>query len=403
MLVDAQREIERRIHLRLRQEAGRLPEKALASGQYLDHPDYDQRGLYGTAATMCVLARRATSDPAVAEQVSKLLYYVVNRSQAERAAVSGTLYRELVGRRIRLQRTDVFRMADIGFAVSFVTPAATGRTEALALVQKTLDGARLDPAGYAVGVEGGAANPLATAHALRCLAANNLPTRPEDWRYLREYLSDGSDVYVRCFVLLVLATYDPDRDRASLQSSWRECFTALRAEFHGHAEANHEYTRCGEQDYVRVPWQIYLVQACARLFPLTRFNGIVVQRKLCDIARQISGPAGFRYDASGSHLSTRTYACVWQAFSEVLDFNFGEPLPRLAVRAVSGVTRALSSRLFAVLTISLLAAVAVASLVQWLNAPGHSLGDLAPNLLAEVVLLIAARLGLQVRRARYRD
>ncbi|MFD0658387.1 hypothetical protein [Thermocatellispora tengchongensis] len=153
MLVDAQREIERRIHLRLRQEAGRLPEKALASGQYLDHPDYDQRGLYGTAATMCVLARRATSDPAVAEQVSKLLYYVVNRSQAERAAVSGTLYRELVGRRIRLQRTDVFRMADIGFAVSFVTPAATGRTEALALVQKTLDGARLDPAGYAVGVE----------------------------------------------------------------------------------------------------------------------------------------------------------------------------------------------------------------------------------------------------------
>ena len=59
--------------LRLQEEAARVPANALASGQYLDHPDFQQRGLYGIAAAIRVLASRATGDPLVAEQVEKLL------------------------------------------------------------------------------------------------------------------------------------------------------------------------------------------------------------------------------------------------------------------------------------------------------------------------------------------
>ncbi|MGN9786944.1 hypothetical protein ACTMTF_36360 [Nonomuraea sp. ZG12] len=402
ILRDAQSEIERRIELRLGEEVGRLPGNALASGQYLDHPDYEQRGLYGTAATIHILARRATTDPAVNDKVSKLIYYVVNRSQAEKASVSGAVYRDLVARRIRLQKSDVFRMADIGFAISHVSPVIALRSETLTLVQKALEGARTDPSGYAVGSEGGSPNPLATAHALRCLAANNLPTRPEDWRYLREYVSSGSDIYVRCFVLLVLATYDAELERRQLQSCWKDLFSALSSEFGGQSEANHEYTRYGAQDYVRVPWQIYLIQSCAKLFPLTRFIGFAVQRKMASIAQQISAPGGFKYEASGRYLSTRTYACVWQAIEEILSFNFKDPLPRVFVRTVAGATRVFSSQLFGVLTYMALVAVATGSLIEWLNTPGHSFGDLAPNLLAEVMLVIVVGLRLQVTRGNHR-
>ncbi|MEV4474578.1 hypothetical protein [Nonomuraea sp. NPDC049504] len=397
----AQSEMKRRIELRLRQEAGRLPDRALASGQYLDHPDYDQRGLYGTAATIHMLARRATADPVTQEQVAKLIYYVANRSQVERATVSPAVYRDLVGRRIRLQKTDVFRMADIGYALSYVSPVVALRFEALDLVRAALDGARADPAGYAVGDEGGEPDPLATAHAVRCMAANNLPIRPEDWRYLREYLKNGDNPFIRCFVLLVLTTYDLDADRKQLQGAWKEIFSALAPAFSGHSEANHEYTRYREQDYVRVPWQIYLVQSCAKLFPLTRFNGFVIQRKMLELAEAVSSPAGFKYEASGRHLSTRTYACIWQAIDEILDFNFRQPLPHVVVRTVSALSRVLSSRLIAVLTYFLLVAIAVGSLVEWLNSPNHSVGELAPNLLAEVLLVLAARFEFQVRRAKY--
>ena len=267
----------------------------------------------------------------------------MNRSQVERAAVSPAVYRDLVARRIRLQRSDVFRMADVGFALAHVSSAVPLRAEALLLVQRTLTEARNQPRGFAIGAEGGETNPLATAHALRCLAANNLPTEEEDWRYLREYLESGDDLYVRCFVLYVLAAYDAHADRKALQSSYTALLSLLSREFGAQAEANHEYTRFGAQDYVRIPWQLYIVQACAKLFPLTRFNGFVIQRKIVNIATQISSAAGFRYDASGRYLSTRTYACVWQAFTELIEFNLTSPMPRLVVGLVAGGTRLLAS------------------------------------------------------------
>ena len=400
LLTSAKREIRRRISLRLQEEATRVPANSLASGQYLDHPDFVQRGLYGTAAAIRVLAERATSDPIATDQVGKLLVYVVNRSQVERAAVPAALYRDLIARRIRLQRSDVFRMADVGFALAFVSPAIPLRSEALNIVQRALSEAKNQPSGFAVGTEGGESNSLATGHALRCLAANNLPTQEEDWRYLREYLNSGDDPYVKCFVLYVLSAYGDGTDRKQLQYSYRRLFNLLSAEFAGQAEANHEYTRHGAQDYVRVPWQIYMIQACAKLFPLTRFNSFVLQRKIASMATYISSPAGFKYEASGRYLSTRTYSCVWQAFSEIVQFNLTSPMPRFVVGTVALVTRVLSSRLLNAVLYLLIAVIAAISLFFWLRSPSRSIGDLAPNLLTEVLLVLLVRASIQVRRQR---
>lgn len=384
--------------LRLQEEAARLPANALACGQYLDHPNFEQRGLYGTAAAIRVLADEATSSPTHAEQIAKMLVYVVNRSQVERTAVSPSVYRDLIARRIRLQRSDVFRMADVGFSLTFVSSVIPLRDQALTLIQRVLSDAQNQPSGYAVGSEGGEPNPLATAHALRCLAANNLPTRREDWRYLQDYLLSGDDIYVKCFILYVLATFDREADRKLLQSSFKTISSSLSREFNAQTEANHEYTRDNAQDYVRIPWQVYLIQACARLFPLTKFNSFSIQQKLASIAMQIASTEGFRYDASGKYLSTRTYACVWQALSEVLGFNYTSPMPRFAISFLSGVTRVLSSRLSYTILFALMAVVAILSFITWIHSSQHSIGDLTPNLLTELVLVILARASVGLRK-----
>jgi hypothetical protein len=214
-----------------------------------------------------VLGEEGTSDADTADQLTGLTNYVINRSQAERQAVSATAYRDYVARRVRLQRDDTFRLADLAFSLAGVSPSVPTRNRALESVMTALRAARADKVGYAIGAEATEPHPLATAHVLRALAANNMPTEDEDWRYLREYLEGGDDLSIRCFVIYVLSWYHRSVAPHHLRGQWKSLFQALMGEFRGNSEANFEYTRLGQQDYVRIPWQLYLVQACSRIAP----------------------------------------------------------------------------------------------------------------------------------------
>jgi hypothetical protein len=400
MIGEAKAEIDRKIRLRLAEEALRLPPDALAAGQYLDLPTFEQRGLYGTAAAVLVLSELATVDFGTAELLGKLNYYIVNRSQVERQAVSASTYRDYVARRIRLQKTDAFRLADVAFGLARVSPAVPNRSRALEFAISGVRAAKAAPFGFAVGPETAEPNPLATAHVLRCLVANNLPTQDQDWRFLSDYLDGGDDVYIKCFVVYVLSCYRPPASHHRLIQAWKELYNSLIGEFRRNSEANYEYTRYGEQDYVRIPWQLYLIQACARLFPLGRFNSLSVQSKLADIIRSAASTGGFRYEASGPYLSTRTHACLFQALTEIEEFNLSRPLPRAVVGSISAVTGVLSSRLFSGALYFAMAALAVWSILTWWQARHHSIAELAPNFLAEAVLLVSVWASVRVRRSR---
>jgi hypothetical protein len=215
---------------------------------------------------------------------------------------------------------------------------------------------------------------------------------------LTDYLQTGNDRYIKSFVLYVLAVYRPDL-ASSCKQSWRRLYRQLANEFSlTESEANYEYTRFGQQDYVRVPWQLYLIQSCARLFPLTQFGAFAIQAKVTSIVDGITSVDGFRYAASGPYLSTRTYACVFEMFTEIKDYNLSRPLPGAVLRTYGSATKALGSRWWNATAYALMLAVAVFSLVVWLRAPDHSLGDLAPNFLAEAVIVMAVIASNRVRR-----
>lgn len=294
MIGMAKVEIDRRMRQRLREEAARLPAGFPAAGQYLDLPTYEQRGWYGTAAAILVLAEGGTSDIATADQLTSLGNYVISRGQAERQGVSATAYRDYVARRVRLQRDDTFRLADLAFSLAGVSPSVPTRNRALESVITALQATRADNIGYAIGTEATEPNPLATAHVLRAMVANNMPTEGEDWRYLREYLVDGDNLYIRCFIIYVLSRYHRSVPPHLLRRQWKTLFRALEGEFRGNSEANFEYTRLGQQDYVRIPWQLYLIQACSRIMPLAQFNSPVIQNKIAKVVRAVTSPAGLQ-------------------------------------------------------------------------------------------------------------
>ncbi len=241
---------------------------------------------------------------------------------------------------------------------------------------------------------------LATAHAVRCLAANNLPVRTEDWRLLYDALSDPPDIYIACFVIYVLACFGPKDKHRVLGQMWRQIFANLRNEFRLNAEANYEYTRMGQQDYVRVPWQMYLIQAAARLFPLTIFNSWAVQGKLQNLMTAVSSTRGLRYESSGPYLSTRTYACLYQLLVEIEEFNLSRPFPAFVTNSISRATRVLSSKAFKYAVVASMSVIALVSLAMWLSAARGAFSDLGPNLAAEFVLALALWAGMRLGRSR---
>jgi hypothetical protein len=328
--------------------------------------------------------------------------WLVSREAVERRIADPEDFEKHLQRKIQLQNTDTCRLSDIGFALSFAPIDVLNRSEAMEFVSKGLIISQLPSEGYAVGEGEKERDPVATAHALRCLSAHDIETRVDDWKYLETYLADsGADPYVQCLILYIMVSYNFSKSsRNSFRLTYRRLMDRLSIEFAVNTEANYEYTRRGEQDYVRIPWQLYLMQAAVRLYPYSRFFAYAMQAKLTETARAAASHDGFRYGTSGSWLSTRTQACVYLAMREIEAFNLAGRLPRLALRAHETTTRFTGSRLANRLMWSFLIAFAIYSAVSFLDAPGHSVGDLAPNFIVSLILFLLARTGSRSRRWR---
>jgi hypothetical protein len=388
-LDQAQRAIYEKLQARLTEEGRRLPGHSLSAGQYLQNPDFEQRGLHGTAAAILVLADRTATDDDCAAQVGRMCHWVVNREAVEREALTaGRFSKAKPG--IQFSESDTFRLAEIGFALAFVSPDVAYRAEAVTFIRDRLAEYALDTGGFSSG-EGsaGGADAVATALVVRYQSAMNLHMRPEDRRYLRDYLKTSTDPYIGALVLYVLTCYT-DEDRTFLRERYRDLSLRLRAQFALSSEANYEYTRAGKQDYVRIPWQIYLVQAAARLFSLTRFYSPAIQRKATEVLQAAASPEGLRYGASGGWLSTRTQASAYQLARELRSHNFDKPLPRAVGSVVHLVASVVTSRLLASVLWLTAGLIAVASVYSWITSPERSLRALGSNIVAAVVLAAVA-------------
>ncbi|GLY53063.1 hypothetical protein [Lentzea sp. NBRC 102530] len=383
-------------------QAKQLPGQLIAAGQYLDRHGFDQRGLFGTAAAILVLAQAGQDEKSI-ETIQALVDYLHDRAELEPRLAASPEEAVEISRRIEVEQLDTFKTADLVFALSFVPAVVSRRDELLRSLTRRIDQARLPQGGWATRLDGsGEFNALATAHVLRAIRAAAVPVRSGDTDALVESVLGGEardlDKYVRCFALLALTYCDIKEHRSAIEHEFRRLTRELRADLGVLAEANYEYTAGRRQYYVRIPWQLYLVELTVRLHPTGRFFHSYVQDHLLQVVDAVTSPEGFRYPASGSAQSTRTYGTVCNLLHEIHQRLTSVPRMRMASRTINSVTRFAYSKAAATALWLSISAVVVITTVQWWLDDKSSAAELTPNFLATFVLVLGQIALNRVRR-----
>jgi hypothetical protein len=363
-----------------------LPETQAACGRVLRDSGNSQRGLYGTAAALRVLAadgRREARD--LVPRLCEFLDAYIR---------SGSLVSE---GKAAVDRANVLKLSEVLFALYFV-PVAIWDTGGLArYIASTLMDARVADTGWGYFIGDQAPEALPTAMAYRALMRHGY-----DIPGARSYLENAvgaqtaaeHDIFVQVACTYVLSVSAPDRpkkDAKAIRNSlrgphdrqWRVLAPLLRSDL----EANVEYSYNGEYYYVRVPWQLYLVGCAHQLRATRNFASVGVQRRLETAVTDVTKGSGFSYPHSGDQVSARTYAILYDVLDCIATRRwwFWSLLVGIdQVRTWLG-----SHRVLRVVQ-ALAAAVAVYSIVLWLTGSDAPLGGVGSNLFASVVVFLLA-------------
>jgi hypothetical protein len=373
----------------LRDLGGRMK----AAGQYLNQFDFAQRGLFGTAAALYVVSQVRPDSQSVG-LAQAMVDYLRARHDLEPALATTSQARAEIERRIAVEELDSFKTADLIYALAHVSHLVRERDVHLRLLTGKVLHARLPAGGWGTRLDQAEEfDPLATAHLVLALHKAGSPVDPLDLQRLRDHLehsdTSASGPFVRSFVTLVLARIDLRANRPLIAREFKGLAHRFRADLGGSTEANYEYTADRRQYYVRIPWQLYLLEICLRLYPTTVFFTWTWQRPLLAVAAAVSSSDGFVYPASGSAQSTRTNAIVCDLFLQIRDVLATAPRVRLVSQSVNYVTRVAYSRMASFVCGMLAIALIIYTIMVWLGAPGHSVGELTPNFISAGILLIA--------------
>ncbi|MGW3964824.1 hypothetical protein ACWED2_33755 [Amycolatopsis sp. NPDC005003] len=369
-----------------------LPDGMIAAGQYLDRFEFEQRGLFGTAAAILVISNTSEIGDSF-RQLQALVDYLRHREVVEPRLAADPDEAIEVSRRIAVERLDTFKSADLVFALSRVPVTVVGRDVHLRELIRRIQAARLAPGGWGtrLGTGTGSFDPLATAHVLRALSAASEPVKDNDVEALIRHLQSApaeENPYARIFALTVIATIRRKSHRVFLHEEHRKLVATLRTQMSSPVEANYEYTAGRRQYYVRIPWQLYLIELTLRLFPSTRFFSFLWQQPLLKIAKAVKSPQGFTYPSSGDAQSTRTHGITCELMRLVSVSLDTAPRMRAVGTTINAATRLAYARVTTVV-LWLTAAVIIGwTTVTWALRSQHSASELAPNFIATAVVLV---------------
>lgn len=368
------------------QQSKTLPTGYVACGQFLKRPDRSQRGLHGVAAAMELLA--ASQDQNQQAALEGLLNYLADRINLETGSNASDAVED---------SSNVIKTAEVLHALAAVSPTIaadkhdTVRRQYLDQLQSLRQSA-----GW--GYYGPNESLLPTLMAVRALDAVGVPVDRALFKNLLGQVTakpqEDADFSVRIFGVYALSslvrTPLTASERRSLKKALIESWHAVESLMAHDFEANIEYEfETDEHRYVRVPWQLYLIAASSRLAPLRVFSSVPVRRRLDAVLRQTKA-GGFRYPHSGSGVSTRTSAIVHGLLRET-QARLEHPGPiRIGFLGIDYLRRGISSGIAR--AIYAIAAVLLAgySILLWLQQDQASLGDLAPDLLAPLLLVALA-------------
>jgi hypothetical protein len=368
------------------QQSKSLPAGQLACGQFLQNLANAQIGLHGTAAALRVLGPSTEAGhPAL---VSGLVAFVTGR--LTEAVHPG---QQTFEGRLKTDRNNVIKVSEVLWALKFV-PAATAQTQdTVRELARRLQESMIEGKGWGYFLDSTSEAALPTAYATRALFVHGFSV-DANLRHLEAAVthpSADSDVFERIACLFVLTEANPkfvsERAlRSALHRIWGQTEPLLGYP----VEYNVEYTSTDLNDnlYVRIPWQLYLIAITRRLPPRRRYASRAIQDRLNQVTAAVATPEGFSYPHSGTRISARTNAVIYDVTAELA--QRGQP-PYLSpllwldqARLVAG-----SRPVRALITTTVIGLLSF-TILHWVTSPAFSFVDVGPNLAASALLAVLA-------------
>lgn len=381
-------------------QAQGIPPGIYAAGQHLNPYSANQRGLYGTAASLLVLGRSRPS-PRRLEFIEGLIQYINERPGVEQALVQTEEDEAWLTTRLLKEGRIAFKCAELLYALSAAPPAAAGRETLLRSLLERIRGGHRPSGGWAADLDPTQDHdPLATASIVRSLHAAGVAVNDTDLKTVQEDAADSRSVsrYVRVFCLLVLFELQGVRDETS--KLWNNLFEALRPELHDRTEANYEFRSGNRQENIRVPWQLYLISSAAICRPSSIIFESDIRRALLDAIQAVGTTEGYVYQAFGHMKSTRTYSILMDTLWRVqAGLAASRYIGRISSVANWGI-RIIYSK--AVMSFALLGALALASIAiySWATKKDDIWSSIGPEILAAALLGVLSFLLSRIRKRR---
>jgi len=199
---------------------------------------------------------------------------------------------------------------------------------------------------------------------------------------------DETDIFVQVLAIYVLC-YLPElyRHDKELKRPFRDAWLRLSPLLNQDLEANIEYLT-NKINYVRIPWQLYLLGAAAHLSPYRRFASAKAQRRLRSILDSVEVTGGLLYPHSGRDLSTRTNAILFDVLNQIDNELRIRHLPLRPFIWLEVIKSFVGSRPFQYCVRVIVLALIVYAVVRWSMSSTKNVSDLAPELLSSALLIL---------------
>lgn len=366
-----------------------LDDDFAACGQFIGEGarNNQQRGLHGIAAALRVLGPcQSVECRAVVRRLVAFCDSCLRGEPdvAEYAIMASSL-------------RNVIKLAEVLYALAFVETTET--TQALVThVVERLNGAKLRNRGWGFFVDASEEEKCAllpTAYTIRALAIHNVDVSgPKKW--VVESLEKDSHASslshsdlttaVACLYCLAASTSASSKEHGIFARIFDGAWKVLEPGFGEDIEQNLEYSGEGQNHYVRVPMQLYVLGLAGKYDP-RKFGKVRARQKLEAIITAV-GDAAFLYPYSGNLLSARTNAIAYEILDSVRDSLRTLRVPWF-LRCWEWLESVTATPWFKLSAVAFAAVVVVLSLWSWLKEDA-SLAALAPEFVASMLMALLA-------------
>jgi hypothetical protein len=288
-------------------------------GQFINSNERSQRGIHGSASGLRVLAE----DDANKTYIIGLVSYLKNRASIEQQIQ--TDQEKINDDKIIRDSNNIIKLSEALHSLSFVKSGHVGTDDYKRELANKINQGKLSIHGK----EGwdffndGHQNKieiLPSSFAILALAKYGASIDIARITILEKVESEVIEnplvlaEITFCLYSLILSSNNLDSEKKRFKSLltkiWKSPYCSLQDDY----EQNIEYWYNSQNNYIRIPWQIFLIAICSKLSKW-KFYTIGIQSRLKSIVSMSQGERGFIYKYSGNNTSTRTNAIVFDTLT----------------------------------------------------------------------------------------